>query len=285
MKELKGVRMKSKLGVSVKGVQSIQEAEILLDGITVIAGENGCGKSTISEIIFMLLYAWCEGKSIDDSLFEGDYTLLNTEQIVDSVSSVAIISDILLSDDALKSGMWCDENCTPSTGDSCTEILKMIEDTMRGVVTCVKGLLVYVREDGLHIALLDCSQGIKLFGIMYALLKYGGINEKTFLIVDGVDGYLHPTWLVEYARILVFIRKNLGTRIVISSHYPGMVSAIKYISEKEGVQGGLNFYLAEADAENAYRYTYAPQGNDIENIFGSFNRAFELLDGYGEYGE
>lgn len=36
--------MSSKFSISVKDIRAIKEAEVELNGITVLSGENGCGK-------------------------------------------------------------------------------------------------------------------------------------------------------------------------------------------------------------------------------------------------
>jgi ABC-type Mn2+/Zn2+ transport system ATPase subunit len=44
-----------KLQLKINDIRAIKEANIALDGITVITGENGCGKSTISRLTYTLL--------------------------------------------------------------------------------------------------------------------------------------------------------------------------------------------------------------------------------------
>ena len=49
-----------------------------------------------------------------------------------------------------------------------------------------------------------------------------------------------------------------------------MVSAIRYISEKEGLLNTTRFYLAE-QRESSDMFDYKDLGSDIEPVFGSFN--------------
>ena len=44
--------MNSKFSILVKNVRAIEDAEIDLNGITVLAGENGCGKTTLSKLLY-----------------------------------------------------------------------------------------------------------------------------------------------------------------------------------------------------------------------------------------
>ena len=94
--------------------------------------------------------------------------------------------------------------------------------------------------------------------------------------------HLHPQWIVEFGRLLILINKEIGTKFLISSHSPDMISAIKYISEKEGTSKNINFYLAERK-DNKFLYEYKHLKSNIEEIFESFNISFEKLDKYGKY--
>lgn len=137
----------------------------------------------------------------------------------------------------------------------------------------------YTREDGLKVNLLDCATGIKSFAVLQLLIRNGFLNNKTLLVIDEPEAHLHPQWIVEYARLVVLLNKRLGVKFFIATHNPDMISAIKYISEKEEVAGELNFYLAIKDSD--YSYKYKLLGTDIDEIFGSFNIALDRINQYG----
>ena len=139
---------------------------------------------------------------------------------------------------------------------------------------------VYQRKDGLIINLLDCATGIKSFAILQILLKNGYLDNKTLLIIDEPEAHLHPQWIVEFARIIILLNKELGVKFLIASHNPDMISALKYISEKEKISDNLNFYLAGKTEEETY--TYKALGPEIDEIFGSFNIAIDRINQYGE---
>src|ERR1017187_9551198 len=103
----------------------------------------------------------------------------------------------------------------------------------------------YKRDDGSIYNLLDCATGVKSFAILQLLIKNGSLTDKTLLIIDEPESNLHPQWIIEYARLIVLLNTKIGVKFFIASHNPDMVSAIKYISEKEGIANNLNFYLAE----------------------------------------
>lgn len=134
--------------------------------------------------------------------------------------------------------------------------------------------------DKLTIYLTESATGIKAFGILQLLLTEGLLNEKTLLILDEPEAHLHPQWIVEYARIIVMLNKDLGVRFMIASHNPDMVSALRYISEKENTLQNLRFYLAEK-TEDREQYNYKNLETDIEPVFQTFNIALDRINQYG----
>lgn len=143
--------------------------------------------------------------------------------------------------------------------------------------------LAYKRNDGRIFDLSECATGIKSFSILQLLLKNGFLQKDTLLIIDEPEAHLHPQWIVEYARMIVMLHKEIGVKFFIASHSTDMVSAIRYIAAKQEIQDSLNFYLAEDSEDYPYLYTYRDLGLDIDPIFKSFNKSFDKIDEYGVY--
>jgi len=141
-------------------------------------------------------------------------------------------------------------------------------------------LYTYKRNDGKEFDLLECATGLKSFAYLHILYKNGFLNNKTLLIIDEPEAHLHPQWVVEYARLVVLLNKYLDVKFLIASHHPDMISAIKYIYEKEQNNNNLKFYLAEKN-DKTFQYKYKNLGLDIEPIFSSFNVALKQIDLYG----
>ncbi|MCD8539087.1 MAG: ATP-binding protein [Leadbetterella sp.] len=166
------------------------------------------------------------------------------------------------------------------------EVVELISKTIiNGDVEYDEGIFMadefkFKRLDGAVFNLLDVATGIKAFSIILLLLKNGHLNNKTLLIIDEPESNLHPQWIIEYARIIVLLHKNLGVKFFLASHNPDMVSAIRYISEKEGVISNVNFYLAKR-LEEEYIYDFESLGTNIDPIFESFNIAIDRINKYG----
>lgn len=140
--------------------------------------------------------------------------------------------------------------------------------------------LKFKRSDGQIFNLLDVATGIKSFSILQLLLNNGLLNDKTLLIIDEPESHLHPQWIVEYARIIVLLNKELGVKFFLASHNPDFVSAIRYISEKEGTLETTNFYLAK-ESKIKFQYDYKDLKKNIEPIFESFNISLDKISEYG----
>ncbi len=139
---------------------------------------------------------------------------------------------------------------------------------------------VFNRDDGNAYNLIECATGIRSFAILQLLYNNGSLNDKTLFIIDEPEVHLHPQWIVEYARIVVMLNKQLGVKFFIASHDPDFVSAVRYISEKEGNLDKVNYYLAEK-VNGGYAYDYRYLGSEIDPIFKSFNIAIDRINEYG----
>ena len=144
------------------------------------------------------------------------------------------------------------------------------------------GDLHYVSADGvIDIPIKDAATGLKSFAYLYSLGKNGYITPETVLIIDEPEVHLHPKWVVEFARILVHLHKQVGVKILLASHDPDMVAALQSIGEKEELGEKLNFYIAKRSEENKHQFDFISTGTDIEPIFDSFNIALDRIEEYG----
>ena len=135
-------------------------------------------------------------------------------------------------------------------------------------------------EQGIDINVSDAATGVKTFAYMTQLLRNGWLDKETLLLIDEPEAHLHPQWIVEFARLLVKIHKELGVKVVIASHNPDMVAAIQSIAQKEEVIDKTVFYLAQRRKDET-RYEFVDKGQEINDIFASFNIAISRIEMYG----
>lgn len=145
-----------------------------------------------------------------------------------------------------------------------------------------KNKLRFVSNDNkINISLKDTATGFKTFSYLQRLLEKGLLCDESILMIDEPEAHLHPQWIVEYARLLVMLNKELGLKIMIASHNPDMITAIHDIANKEGVLDNTNFYVAQQDSTNRHQYIFKDLQHGIEEIFESFNIALDNISRYG----
>ena len=88
------------------------------------------------------------------------------------------------------------------------------------------------------------------------------------LIIDEPETHLHPKWQVEYARLLVELVKN-DISVLVTSHSPYLIQALKVFSDKEGVQDRTTFYLSEKNSTGDF--------SEIHDVTKNLNRLFSKL--------
>ena len=135
------------------------------------------------------------------------------------------------------------------------------------------------KEDNLDIPVYEAATGLKTFAYMLRLIENGYLTENSILIIDEPEAHLHPQWI--FARVLVLLIKEVGCKVMLASHNPDMIAAIRSISSAQGTLAATRFYQAEKDPDSL-RYTYKNLGSDIEDIFRSFNIALERIKDYGD---
>lgn len=140
----------------------------------------------------------------------------------------------------------------------------------------------YVSNDKkVNILLKDAATGFKTFSYLQRLLENGLLNDETLLMIDEPEAHLHPQWIVEFARLLVLLNKELGLKIMIASHNPDMVAAIHDIANKEGILENTSFYVAQPENPESHQYIFKDLGHEVGEIFESFNIALDNINRYG----
>ena len=118
------------------------------------------------------------------------------------------------------------------------------------------------------ISIKNTASGIKSFGILQLLLENDILNQNSILIIDEPENHLHPKWQLKYAKVLVTLAKN-GVKILIASHSPYMIEAIKRYSDLENLEESSNFYLAEN--------SIIESRDRLEDIFKTLEEPFEIF--------
>lgn len=122
-------------------------------------------------------------------------------------------------------------------------------------------------KDGKEYAPVNVASGIKAFGVMQLLLETHSIDEDKMLIWDEPENHLHPEWQIKFAELLVRMAQA-GIPIVVSSHSPYFIQAIRYFAHEQELEKFVNYYLAEETEEGL---------SELEDVTKDLNRLFLKL--------
>lgn len=231
-------------------------------------------------------------------LYEDGVELLpgdNVSMLFNLQRAVYVDTPMALSDLYVDNVFWKDLNRLVlgkgSVGDaSSKKLLRRIKDIIHGEARLDTDSspfneeeLRYVSADNrVNIAIGKTATGFKTFAYIQRLLENGFLNSGTLLLIDEPEAHLHPQWIVEYARLLVLISKELGLKVMLASHNPDMVAAIRAVAEKENMLQRTHFYISRKD-ESTAQYRYQDLGSEITEIFTSFNIALSRIKAYGPH--
>jgi len=317
--------------LKLKNIGMINEANVKIDGLTVIAGENDTGKSTVGKALYSSLNsikditrssikefdvyqsrfyvnyvsvfkkepeAYCYmGLKLDGLLFDfyTDFDKVEKKKIPNikenNINDIIFIETPLVwnfskffRDIALVESQMNIEVDYPlfmkelnfklfiKKASNGIDIREKMISLMGGQFEQDERGDFFFNKNGKRIELENTSTGIKQFGIFQVLSQNNYLNENTVLVLDEPEVHLHPKWQLEMAEVIVELVKN-GVKIVVNSHSPYMIDALKYYADKSKVNN--NFYLAQKSEDETS--TINDVTIDISPIFEKLTEPLEQL--------
>jgi predicted ATPase len=113
----------------------------------------------------------------------------------------------------------------------------------------------------------NTASGLKSFGMLQLLIESQFLDERSLLIIDEPETHLHPEWQLEYAKLIVILAEN-NIPVLLSSHSPYMIQALKVFSEKSVIKNKTNYYLAKLTEDNL---------SEIIDVSDDLNQIFKTL--------
>lgn len=123
-------------------------------------------------------------------------------------------------------------------------------------------------ENGHVVPPISVASGIKSFGVLQRLIQTGNISTFKMLIWDEPEIHLHPEWQIVFCKLIIELVAK-GIPIVVSSHSPYFVQALRYFASAKGIEKDVKYYMAEESSE-----TRLSTVNEVTN---DLNRVFTLL--------
>ena len=126
----------------------------------------------------------------------------------------------------------------------------------------------YYVKDGAKLKISNLATGSKLFSIIKVLIDRGEMDNSTVLILDEPEAHLHPQWQNAFAEIVVLLAKELGVKILLTTHSPNFMLALDAYMRKYDFAGKTNFYQT-VPVENCF-VEYQCVNDNMELIYGDF---------------
>ncbi len=114
----------------------------------------------------------------------------------------------------------------------------------------------------------NVASGIKSFSVIQTLLKAYAIKKRSLLIIDEPEVHLHPEWQVKYCEIIIALVES-GVKVVVNSHSPYIIQALKYLSEQKELKDQTHFYISSKAESN--------KKTIVENVDDNLNSIFKKL--------
>lgn len=153
--------------------------------------------------------------------------------------------------------------------DAGIEFKDKLEEIMTGEIRYDSSSKDFVyKKSGHDVSIKNTASGIKVFGILQLLINNEFLNKNTIFIFDEPENHLHPKWQIKLADILVQIAQQ-GVYILVSSHSPYMIEALKRFSDKCKIRKETNFYFAQDQI--------IEDRDRIEDIFKALAEPFEVF--------
>lgn len=168
--------------------------------------------------------------------------------------------------DKLKSKNIIENSIITERIDGLNASISKIEEILK-VDLVIKENDIFYEIKGKKVGISSLASGLKTYAIIKLLIDNGYLNSKSLLIIDEPEVHLHPEWQMNIAEILVLLQKEIGIRIVLTTHSPYFLQAIDVYSRKHGIDGNTHFYLA-----NRSEY-----GAILTSIDGNLEATYKML--------
>lgn len=212
--------------------------------------------------------------------------LIDCERIyfIDSLSifdSFVLVNSETEHNKNLKSALFNVQNTNDLFDNIVYEDTKNIENNFDSIINGHMKL----DDDGLNfycgeepISMKNTSSGIKQMAVLQLLLKNRKLTSNTFLILDEPEVHLHSEWLIQLARLLVYIAKYLDVYIYINTHSPMFIEALFTYSEYFDFEDYTNYYISEnSEVENKYDFIQL-DSSELYKIYESLGAPYDELD-------
>ncbi|OUD16194.1 AAA family ATPase [Thioflexithrix psekupsensis] len=279
--------------LEIKQYKIIKQAEVELAGLSVIAGENDTGKSTISKIFYNeITSAVSRANGLtrlrpkEQELYQDHFypIFIGNPDLLDKFSYIK--NTFLLAEQygfkydlpktVIDLILRLASKETKQTSFS-SELSNDIQHIIRGKLSYkeIADNIVYEKDlINEPISMFDTASGIKMFGVLQILIQNQSLKQGSILILDEPEIHVHPNWQLKYAELMIALVKQ-EVRVLLTTHSHYMVEALIRYAWKEKIADKIRLYLTEKEEQQSILRDVT---NDKGRIFEQLSEPFAVFD-------
>ena len=131
----------------------------------------------------------------------------------------------------------------------------------------------YIDRNGKHLDTLNLAAGFKTFAILKLLAENGKLTKNSLILLDEPEAYLHPEWQNTLAELIILLVKDVGAKVVMTTHSPQMLLAIQAYSAEH--KQSVDYYALE-DIENG-KSSFTDLHGDLSSEYRKMADAYDAM--------
>ena len=134
----------------------------------------------------------------------------------------------------------------------------------------------YTDEKGNVFELQNIAAGMKVFSLLKILMENGFLNGNTVLLLDEPEVHLHPKWINILAEIICVLVKDVGVKVVMTTHLPQLLMSVEGVSRERGIDVDFYHLRSEGDVVRIDDISSdpAPAYDEMAEGIGESNRVY-----------
>ena len=150
----------------------------------------------------------------------------------------------------------------------------LISTVVEGTFKIDNGRLLYSSSGCQNLSALNLAAGLKTFSIIKLLSDNGYIGSRTLLLIDEPEVHLHPEWQMIFAELLILMSKEIGVKIVLTTHSPQFLLSIQAYSGKYSMH--VDYYNFVKDESG--QIVVSNVNGRVEEIYRPMAEAYNRVD-------